>query len=138
MLHRYIISSGFSTKCCGAHIFPNHFCGSIHHPPPNVYICFVFFCFHKHKHTYPFRNLSVCKVLCGCAIILTRVILFSSSYVNVDVLSAFHVSHLHVVAVATVAVCVLFFSLSSRFLSLMLAAARLHPSSLCEDFICKN
>lgn len=57
MLHRYIISSGCPTKCCRAHIFPNHFCGSIHHPPPNVYICFAFFAStntsaHTHTHIH--------------------------------------------------------------------------------------
>lgn len=69
----------------------------------------MFICFFFHLRT----NLSVCKVLCGCAIILTRVILFSSIYVNVDILSAFHVSTSTpiVVAVAIVMyVCFFFFS----------------------------
>lgn len=101
--HHYIISSGFSTMC-GAHIFPNHFCGSIHHSVQCLSASFF------HSLTRTIANLSVCKVLCGCAIILTRVILFSSSYVNVDVLSAFHVSTSMPVVVFVV-LCAFFFLL---------------------------
>lgn len=103
------------------------------------FLCFyssfrlMFICFFFHLRT----NLSVCKVLCGCAIILTRVILFSSIYVNVDILSAFHVStSTPIVIVVAVVLYVFFFSF--LIFNFVLASTRLYPSSLCEDFICKN
>lgn len=68
----------------------------------------MFICFFFHLRT----NLLVCKVLCGCAIILTRVILFSSICVNVDILSAFHVStSTPIVVVVVTVVMYMFFSL---------------------------
>lgn len=49
---------------------------------------------------YLFFRSAKCYVsvlcVCVCAIILIRVIVFNSSYVYVDVLSAFHVFHLNV------------------------------------------
>lgn len=77
----YITSSGFSfvvhtfSKTISVVLFIIHF---------NVFIWFFF--------NTPRAILRSAKCYLECAIILTRVILFNSSYVYVDVLSDFHVS----------------------------------------------
>lgn len=87
-------TSGFSLKC--GTLFPNHFCGSIHHSTECLFLLFSFTNIQSHVPHHPqlplltlwqsvIRNVRLSWLYLG-------VILFSSSYVYVDVLSAFHVS----------------------------------------------
>lgn len=87
--YRYIIPSGVvsSFSSLWRHsLFPNHICGSIHHS----YQCLSAFL--SYFGIFLGRQSVMFVLFAMCTIVLIHVTVFNSSYVNVNVLSAFHVS----------------------------------------------